>query len=211
MEELLSSDWIGIILVGLGTLFLIGEILVNLRGIFALLGISSIVLYFYVFLPDPSSFAIIMIIYFIGIILILIDGKLINDGTLATLGIAGMIFSVSIAAPNFTAGMYSVLGLILGIAGSFLFLKVFPPRNMWSKITLKDRLTKEAGYTSLNEEFEQLVGESGVTVSDLRPVGTVRINDMEYSAISNAQWIEKDTNIVVVDVDGTRILVKEST
>src|SRR5699024_9297033 len=158
MEELLSSDWIGIILVGLGTLFLIGEILVNLRGIFALLGISSIVLYFYVFLPDPSSFAIIMIIYFIGIILILIDGKLINDGTLATLGIAGMIFSVSIAAPNFTAGMYSVLGLILGIAGSFLFLKVFPPRNMWSKITLKDRLTKEAGYTSLNEEFEQLVG-----------------------------------------------------
>lgn len=35
----LSADWFGLVLTGLGTLFLIGELLVNMRGLFALLGI----------------------------------------------------------------------------------------------------------------------------------------------------------------------------
>src|SRR5699024_3713984 len=101
MDAILVSDWIGLILVGFGTLFLLGEILVNMRGIFAILGISLIVFYFYIYLADPSTFTIMLIIYFIGLLLIIIDGKIINDGTLATLGLAGMILSVVLTAPNF--------------------------------------------------------------------------------------------------------------
>lgn len=207
--EILDATWIGLIIVGLGTLFLIGEILVNLRGIGALLGISFIVLYFYIYLAEPSTFMIMLIIYFIGLIFIIIDGKIINDGTLAALGLAGMIFSVALTAPNLYAGLYSVLGVILGGALSFSFLKVFKRRNLWSKIALKDRLTKEAGYSSLNEEYEALIGKEGITMTDLRPVGTIKIENKEYSALSNAQWIERGTNVQVTHVDGTKILVKE--
>lgn len=210
MATMLHTDWIGLVLVGFGTMFLLGEILVNLKGLFALLGISSIVLYFYTFLPDPSQFAFMLIIYFVGIFLILVDGKIINDGTLATLGLAGMILSVVITAPNFFAGLYAVIGLIIGAGASFMFLKIFKPRNMWGKIALKDRLTEEAGYSSINKDYINLVGKTGVTLTDLRPVGTIRVEDQDYSAVSNAQWIPKETVIVVVSVDGTRILVKES-
>src|SRR5690625_30351 len=211
MDVIFQSDWISLFIVGFGTLFLIGEILVNMSGIFALLGISFIVIYFYSYLTDPTSFAIILIIYFVGLLLILIDGKIVNDGTLATLGLAGMILSVIIAAPNFFAGIYAVLGVLVGGALSFTFLKIFKRRNMWSKIALKDRLTKEAGYSSLNEEYEQLVGKTGITITDLRPVGTIRIENDEYSGVSNAQWIEKGTEIKVVEVDGTKILVNKVT
>ena len=190
MDAILHSDWIGLLLVGLGTLFLLGEILVNLRGLFAVLGISFIVFYFYLFLPEPSSFVMMLIIYFIGILLILIDGKIINDGTLATLGLAGMILSVVITALTF-AGLYSVIGILAGAGCSFIFLKLFKPRNMWSKITLKDRLTDEAGYSSINEGYNMLVGKTGIAMTDLRPVGTIKIEDVHYSGISNAQWIEK--------------------
>jgi membrane-bound ClpP family serine protease len=209
MESILAYDWIGLVIVGLGTLFLLGEILVNVRGIFALFGIGLIVLYFYAFLPDPSTFAIMIIIYFVGLLLVLVDGKIINDGTLATLGLAGMILSVSLAAPNLFAGLYAVIGLILGAAGAFLLLRIFPPRNMWNKIALRYRLTDEAGYSSINKDYIELIGKTGVTLTDLRPVGTVRIEQKDYSAISNAQWIKKGTNIQVVEVDGTRILVKD--
>src|SRR5690625_1683860 len=165
MDVIFQSDWISLFIVGFGTLFLIGEILVNMRGIFALLGISFIVIYFYTYLTDPTSFAIILIIYFVGLLLILIDGKIINDGTLATLGLAGMILSVILTAPNFFAGLYAVIGLIVGAGCSFIFLKIFKPRNMWSKIALKDRLTEEAGYSSINEDYKALVGESGFTLT----------------------------------------------
>src|SRR5699024_6074907 len=107
-------------------------------------------------IPDPNMIIIMFIIYIIGLILIVIDGKVLNDGTLTVLGIGSMIASVSITAPNLTSGIYSVIGIIVGGLLSLTFLKIFKPRNMWGKIALKDRLTTEAGYTTLTEEYKNL-------------------------------------------------------
>ena|SRR5690625_2013875 len=211
MLEFIQYDWLALILVGIGTMLLIGEMLVNLRGIFAIVGIVFISLYFYFYLTDITTFIIMFIIYLVGLLLVLIDGKLISDGTLALLGIVAMLLSVAITAPTFTAGLYAVIGVIIGLAISFSFLKFLPRRNMWSKIALKDRLTKEAGYSSLSEEYANLIGKQGVTMTDLRPVGTVMIDDKEYSVISNGQWIKRGTKVIVTDVDGTKVLVKELT
>src|SRR5699024_5582669 len=206
--ELIDITWIGLLLVGLGTFFLIGELLVNLRGLGAILGISFIVYYFYIFTPNTSTLIMMLFIYFVGIIFIFIDGKLINDGTLATIGITGMIFSVALSAPSFTSGLYAGIGVLVGSAVSLLLLKMFEKRNMWNKITLKDRLTADKGYTTVNEEYEQLIGKTGETITDMRPVGTIKVEGKQYSEISNAQWIAKASKIEVLDVDGTRILVK---
>ncbi len=209
MDIITETSWLGFLIVGLGTMFLIGELLVNMRGLFAVLGIVSITIYFYAYLNDPANFTILLAVYFIGLILILIDGKLLNDGSLAVLGLLSMVLSVIIAAPDIYTGLYAVIGVIIGVAVSFSFLKVFKRREMWSKIALKDRLTKEAGYSSMNETYQALIGKTGETMTDLRPVGTVRIDDSEYSAISNAQFIKKGTKVQVEQVDGTRILVKQ--
>lgn len=206
--DIFSLDWIGFIITGFGTLFLIGEMLVNMRGFFGLMGLGFITVYFAVYL-ETGSFIIMLIVYLIGLLLIIIDGKIINDGTLATIGLACMLTAVVLTAPNLYAGMYAVIGVLLGGFSSLFFLKVFKRRDMWSKLTLVDQLTKEAGYNSMNEEYEQLLNEEGKTVSNLRPVGTVQIKNKNYSAISNGQWIPENTHIKVVDVDGTRILVEK--
>lgn len=203
----LSADWFGLLLTGLGTLFLIGELLVNMRGLFALLGITFMTVYFTVYL-ETDSFTIMIILYFLGLLLMIVDGKFINDGTLAILGVISMLIAVGLAAHNIYAGMYAVIGVIVGGGLSFSLPKFLPSRNMWSKLTLRDRLTKEAGYSSLNVEYEKLIGKQGLTITDLRPVGTIRIKEKDYSAISNGEWIPKHTKVEVVQVDGTRILVK---
>ncbi|MBY7143366.1 nodulation protein NfeD [Virgibacillus sp. NKC19-3] len=206
--DIFSLTWIGLVITGLGTLFLIGEVLVNMRGIFALLGIGFITVYFGAYV-ETGSFTIMFIIYFVGLLLIIIDGKVVNDGTLATIGLATMLASVGLAAPDFTSGLYAVIGVLLGGGASFFFLKVFKRREMWTKITLKDQLTKEAGYNSMNMEYEALVNEEGITLNDLRPTGTIRINEKDYSAVSNGQWVSKGTPVRVVQVDGTKILVEK--
>lgn len=151
--DIFSLTWIGFVITGLGTLFLIGEVLVNMRGLFALLGVGFITVYFGAYV-ETGSFIIMFIIYFVGLLLIIIDGKVVNDGTLATIGLATMLASVGLAAPDLTSGLYAVIGVLLGGGASFLFLKVFKRREMWTKITLKDQLTKEAGYNSMNMEYE---------------------------------------------------------
>lgn len=205
--EFFTADWFGLVLTGLGTLFLIGELLVNMRGLFALLGIAFMTIYFTVYL-ETDSFTIMIILYFLGLLLMVVDGKLVNDGTLAILGVVSMLIAVGLAAHNIYAGMYAIIGVIVGGGLSFTLPKFLPSRNMWAKLTLKDRLTKEAGYSSLNIEYEKLIGKQGITLTDLRPVGTIRVNDQDYSAISNAEWIPKQTKVEIVQVDGTRILVK---
>ncbi|GAB2573260.1 NfeD family protein [Gracilibacillus alcaliphilus] len=204
----ITADWVSLLVVGFATLFLIGELLVNARGVFAILGLGFITIYFSSFL-DLNMFFIMILIYLFGLMLIMIDGKILNDGTLAVIGLVCMLVSVGFAAPNWVAGLYAVIGLFIGAFASLGFLKVFKKRQMWTKITLFDQLSEEAGYSSLNQSYRELVGKTGKTITDMRPSGTVLIEDIEYSAVTQGKWITKDTDITVVQVDGTRILVKE--
>lgn len=208
MTVLFQYDWFALLIVGFATMFLVGELIVNMRGLFALIGIVLISSYFYYYLGDLTSIILMAIVYFFGLLFIFIDGKILNDGTLAILGAFGMIIAVGLTAPTFTAGLYAVIGIVLGIPASLIFIKFLPKRKMWQKIALKDRLTKEAGYSSINEEYGQLLNKKGVTMTDLRPVGKITIDDKEYSAQSEAQWIHKGTEVVVVAVDGTKIVVR---
>ncbi|MFP3440996.1 NfeD family protein, partial [Pantoea sp. SIMBA_133] len=80
---------------------------------------------------------------------------------------------------------------------------------MWTKMTLKDRLSSEMGYNSMNVEYKKLVGETAIALTPFRPSGTIEMNDKKYSAISAGSWIDKDTVVVVTSVDGTRIVVEE--
>jgi len=207
MEQFLQYEWVAFLITGLGTLFLIGEVLVNMRGVFALLGIGFISVYFTVY-QDTNSLILMLIIYFIGLLLIVIDGKLINDGTLAILGVVSMLASVALAADNLSSALYAVIGVLIGGGSAFIFPKVFKSRNLWSKITLRDRLTEEDGYSTMNKDYKALIGKTGETLTTLRPIGTIEIDGREYSAISNAQWIDKGSTVEVIKVDGTRILVK---
>ncbi|MBN9653698.1 nodulation protein NfeD [Halobacillus sp. GSS1] len=203
-----TYDWIALFITFLGTMFLIGELLVNMRGVFAIIGFGFITVYFSGYL-ETEMFIVMMLVYFLGIILMIIDGKLLNDGTLATIGAATMIIAVGFSAPNWVAGLYSVIGVILGGAASLLFLKVFKHRKMWSKMALNDQMSSEMGYNSMNEKYQYLLEQQGVALTDMRPVGTVKIEEEEYSAVSNGQWITRGDQIKVVKVDGTKILVKK--
>ncbi|MFC4388515.1 NfeD family protein [Gracilibacillus marinus] len=201
-------EWISFLVVALATLFLIGEILVNAKGIFSVLGLGFIGVYFSSHL-DTGMFFIMIALYFVGILLIVIDGKVVNDGTLAVIGTVLMIISVGFATSNWVTGLYAVLGVFIGGFSSLLFLKVFKKRKMWTKITLFDQLTNEAGYSSMNKKYESLIGKDGFAITDMRPIGNVKIDGAEYSAITQGKWVKKDTPIVVLQVDGTRILVQE--
>ncbi|MBM7554753.1 NfeD family protein [Thalassobacillus pellis] len=205
---ILEYDWISFLITFLGTLFLIGELLVNMRGGFGVVGLGFIIVYFYSFL-SPGMFVMMLFIYIIGLLLIIIDGKVLNDGTLATIGTVLMLAAVGFSSPNWVAGLYGVIGVLLGGASSFIFLKVFKRREMWTKIALIDQLSSEAGYNTMNEHYKSLIGKKGTALTDMRPVGTVRVDGKEYSAVTNGQWIQQGTSIFVESVDGTKILIRK--
>ncbi|SDI95100.1 NfeD family protein [Salimicrobium halophilum] len=205
---MLAYDWIAFFVTFFGTMFLIGELLVRMKGVFALLGVGFITVYFYSYL-EPDMFFLMGAMYVLGLTLLIVDGKFVNDGTLGTIGAVIMVLSVSLSAPSWGAGLYSASGVVLGGFSSLVFLKVFPKRQVWGKVALKDQLSSEMGYNSMNETYKSLIGREGTAVTDMRPTGTIQVDGEEYSATTNGKWLEKGDAVKVEHADGTRILVKK--
>lgn len=207
MLEILDFPFIGFLVVALGSLFLFGELFVRAKGIFFILGILLFTMYFSYFITSTSMLWL-AIVFALGLALVIIDGAFVNDGTLTVIGLCVMGLSVAVPAPSILYGVISVFGLIAGFGLSLLFLKFLKPRNMWKRMALKDKLTSEEGYNSLNEQYLELVGKEGITKTVFRPIGTVEIEGKTYSAMTEGQWLEKDERVSVVKVDGTKIVVK---
>ncbi|WP_096201272.1 NfeD family protein [Bacillus sp. FJAT-45350] len=206
--ELLNIASFGFFVVFLGTLFLFGELLVKVKGFFGIIGIGIMAIYFSFHISVETGLWVI-ILYIAGLVMIVVDGKVITDGTVAILGIILMILGLAIPAPTFLYGVLVSMGFIFGGFSSFLFLKVFPHRNLWSKMTLRDRLTGDLGYNSINESYKLLIGKTGRTLTPFRPIGTIVVDGKQYSATSETQWIEANEEVVVVSVDGTKIVIQK--
>ncbi|QZT35468.1 nodulation protein NfeD [Caldalkalibacillus thermarum TA2.A1] len=175
--------------------------------VFGLLGLGAISLYFMAHMQEGQMMWM-GILYLAGIMLIMIDGKFVGDGTVAALGLILMLVALAWPSPSILYGVGVAIAFVLGAAGSLMFLKFFPRREVWSKLTLKDSLSSEKGYNALNEGYKQLVGKEGIAQTDFRPTGTIKIEGKLYSATTEGIWVKKGTRLKVVKVSGTHILVQ---
>lgn len=205
--EWLANPSVGFMVVFLGTMFLISEFLVKSKSLFFILGTAFMVLFFSYHLEGAAGIWV-LVLYAAGLGLILLDGKLIGDGTVSIVGLLLMGVSIAVPTPTIIYGVLVIFGFLAGAIAAMFFLKVFPRRDLWSKLMLKDSLTSEQGYNSINQTYGGLVGKTGTTVTPFRPTGTIDIEGERYSATSGDQWLNAEEEIEVTSVDGTRIRVK---
>ncbi|MGV3487963.1 MAG: NfeD family protein [Tuberibacillus sp.] len=204
---LLDYSAVGFITILLASLLFFAECLVKTKGVFGLIGAFLFTIYFVHHLPGQSPMAMLLLL-FIGFLCVIIDGKLINNGSVALIGLVLMLLSCALPAPSLTYGVMVALAFMIGTFSSLWFLKVFPPREYWFKIALMDQLTSEKGYDSMNQEYKSLVGKRGKTLTPCRPVGNIDIEGKSYSAMADGIWVEPNTEVEVLSVDGTKIVIK---
>ena len=77
-----------------------------------------------------------------------------------------------------------------------------------SPLALRDQLSSKEGFTSQSPEYDAYLGKQGVTRTVLHPAGTATIDSKRVDVVSRGEFIEKDTEVVVVEVKGNRIVVK---
>ncbi|SER69174.1 NfeD family protein [Salipaludibacillus aurantiacus] len=204
--EFLDYSVFGFFVVFIATLFIFGEVMVRVKGLFGIIGIVIMAIYFSYHLTAADSLWVV-VLYLIGLSLIIFDGKVTTDGTIAAIGILFMVLGLALPAPGITYGVLVAMAFILAAPASYLFTKVFPKRNMWDKMLLKDKLSSEHGYNSMNETYQDLVGKTGLTKTPFRPIGTIEVDGKLYSATADNQWLKEDTKVKIISVDGTRIVV----
>ena len=101
-----------------------------------------------------------------------------------------------------------------GPAGAFITIAVSAIAAVVLIITsLKSRTVKSIGLAYNEKEakavddYSFLIGKEGVAHTKLRPSGTAMINNKRYDVVTDGEYIESNSPIMVRAVEGTRIIV----
>jgi membrane-bound serine protease (ClpP class) len=100
--------------------------------------------------------------------------------------------------------------------GVFLFFMAWVIGRLASKpgsivgksFVLQGRSDSSEGFVSADLRKKLLVGKRGTTLSMLRPAGKVEIEGTRIDAVSDGEFIPKDSQVEVVKVEGNRVVVR---
>ena len=98
-------------------------------------------------------------------------------------------------------------GLVFAIVAIILMARFFSDRYFrFSKLILKG---EQEGYVSgIPKEMMPAIGALGETVTPLRPSGKVHIGENMFDAMSQGDFIEKNTPVEVLKIEGSKVIVK---
>ncbi|MBE6079655.1 MAG: hypothetical protein E7204_02240 [Veillonella sp.] len=152
-----------------------------------------------------------MITYLVigGIVLLGIEAVV--PGT-CVFGVAGMIallaalylFLGAGAMASIVVAFVAVISLIIGI----VLIREVPNSWIGRRLTLSLESTKDRGYSG-NDERVDLLGQEGVTQSVLRPAGRALFGENIIDVITDGEFYEPGTKVVVVAVTGGRVVVRK--
>ena len=148
-------------------------------------------------------------VFLAGVLMIIVEILLPTVGLLAGLGVAAMLYSIVLALGG-DIGALTALGiaLIISVVLFLLIVSRLPSNKLWNKVVLQNRSRTEEGFVSAVGKPE-LVGKSGEVLTELRPSGTARIDGRLVDVISEGAYIQKGKHIVVLSVNGSRVVVRE--
>lgn len=147
----------------------------------------------------------ILILIFIGIILILIEILVLPGTNIAgIIGIAFILGAIFLSYKHLGTPIahYVLMISFLLMSGAIFFVL---RSNTWKKMSLN---------TSIDSKVETIekdsikIGDEGITVTRLAPIGKVQVNDRLVEAKSDRKFLDPDTPVKVVEVLRNQIIVE---
>jgi membrane-bound ClpP family serine protease len=148
---------------------------------------------------------IIVALCFIGIALVLVEIFLIPGLTITALtGAAFAIAGIYYAFRN-----YGVLGGSITFVSTVTIIGIAFVYLVKSKALDRISLKTDIGSTvASGDSLEIAVGDEGISISRLNPMGKVRVNNITMEAKTLGEFVDENTEIVVLKVSPTQLIVK---
>ncbi|WP_425457393.1 NfeD family protein [Bacillus marasmi] len=196
------------ILLTIGSLGLVLELYSPGFGIPGFMGLSALLLFFYGHLVAGLAGFETIILFVVGIALVILE-LFLPGGIVGAIGTISILGSLFLATDNVVhMGISILIAIGVSILASILMIRVFGKKmSLFKKIILTDSTSTESGYVS-NRNRTELLGLKGMTLTALRPAGTVLLNEERVDVVSEGEFIPKDTQVIVVKVEGPRIVVR---
>ncbi|MBU5265883.1 NfeD family protein [Virgibacillus proomii] len=197
------------ILLSLASLGLVVELYSPGFGVAGIMGLVSLVLFFYGHIVAGLAGMEAVILLMLGIVLIIAE-FFVPGGIMGLLGTASVIGSLFMSGYDIghiamSIGIAFLLSIIVSV---ILFRRIGMDKGIFRHIILKDQTSTELGYVSSVNRLE-LIGLEGVTVTPLRPAGTAVFDDERLDVVSEGRFIDQNEKVKIVKVEGVRIVVRQ--
>ncbi|MFZ5965919.1 MAG: NfeD family protein [Bacillota bacterium] len=198
------------IILSIGFIGLIVELLTPGFGIGGTISFVAFSLFFGgSFLAGNASTPIILL-FITGIALLIIEMIIPGFGAPGIGGILCIIISIILASDSFALGVFSLLtAFVMTVIAAILLLKYGPKNKYFDRIILNAQLRKDVGFISTPNHNDMLFAE-GLTITALRPSGTIEVNGKRFDVVSQGEFIEPQTKVRIISVEGRRIIVEKT-
>ena len=162
-------------------------------------------------MPANDIWFMIALFIFGGILMIL---ELVMPG-FGVAGIAGILSLIAggiVGSSVLTSGQLAVVIFLVFVFIVTMVVLLYRSATKNGRISrllfLRTSAVRDEGYTS-TKNYGDMLGRIGVSTTNLRPSGTGDFDGIKMDVIADGQFIQKNTKIKIVRVEGFRILVEQ--
>lgn len=154
-----------------------------------------------------------VLVFILGVLALMLEVFVIPGfGAAGIIGIGFIIWSIFLASVSYTQ---AIISLTVALVGSILLLalalKYLGRRGLWNRLVLGVRQDKETGYIAPRQDLEKLMGQTGRTLTPLRPAGAAEIAGQRVDVVTEGDFIPVNVPVQVMLVEGTRVVVRQVT
>ena len=113
--------------------------------------------------------------------------------------------------PQLQVPLLKVFGGAIGaMLAAALLGRYLPKSTLFKKMELAAATSATEGYTTSLGEAKALLGATGIAETNLRPSGKARFGDRLVDVVTEGDLIERGKPITIVEVQGSRVVVKRA-
>lgn len=226
----LNTDWMSWLLLIIGFSALVLELKLPGIGLPAIVSALAFLLFFWSRYLSGTADQLEILLFVVGLICLALELFVFPGfGVFGMSGILLILISVVMASHTFVwptqeyeyrqmgQSLLQVTVILITVSGGAVMLgKYFPSLPLFNRMVLKPQpLTAEEPENVLAKPVAEgedslafLIGETGRTTTVLRPTGKARFGELLVDVTADGFFIEPDSLVEVVDVQGPRVIVK---
>lgn len=147
-----------------------------------------------------ETISIVLIV--LGLALLCAEIFIPSFGVVGGLGLVAIVSGVILTASSVSQGIIMLIVILaIGVILMFLLYKLFASKR--SPFVLKESLKEDQG----SEHLKYFIGKKGEALTPLRPSGTADFDGVRLDVLTRGEFVEKGTEIEVLEIQGNRIIV----
>jgi len=211
LAHFVVSPWATIVLLALGCLLLFVDLLtIHTWGVSGTLGVAAIAVVFAAHITVGDGGWIGVVLALAGVALLLLETHVFpGHGISALAGLALLFAGMFYALGGSQNALFALSTSTVLTAASLIGFFAYLPRSpIWKQIGLQMQQRASLGYVT-SSDLTHFLGRTGRSTTVLRPSGVAEIDGVRLDVITEGEFLEAGTSLVVIQVEGSRVVVDD--